>query len=237
MKTIKIAHLYYDLMNLNGESGNLISLKKHFENQKVKVEIYFLTIDDKIDFNRFDIYYMGTGSNENKLLVLEDIKKYKKDIKKAINDNKYFFMTGNSHELFGKYIVNLDKTKTECLNIFDYYAETFTDNFDFKIVGDCRYKVKFIKEDIIGFQNRFEKIYNINYPLFNIKENSKDYEGIHYKNFFGTFLLGPMFVRNPYLTDYFVKTILKDNNLPFKLNTKTYEYDAYREYIKNFVSN
>ena len=30
MKTIKIAHLYYDLMNLYGETGNIMALKEGF---------------------------------------------------------------------------------------------------------------------------------------------------------------------------------------------------------------
>ena len=28
-----------------------------------------------------------------------------------------------------------------------------------------------------------------------------EHEGIHYKNFFGTYLLGPLLIRNPYLLD------------------------------------
>ena len=36
---IKIAHLYYDLLNLYGEQGNILALKNAFENQNVKVEI------------------------------------------------------------------------------------------------------------------------------------------------------------------------------------------------------
>ena len=32
---IKIAHLYYDLMNLYGEQGNIIALKESLTNQNV----------------------------------------------------------------------------------------------------------------------------------------------------------------------------------------------------------
>ena len=57
MKTFKIAHLYYDLMNLYGENGNLRYLKKRLEEQGLDVSIEFLSIDDKIDFKdaRFSI--------------------------------------------------------------------------------------------------------------------------------------------------------------------------------------
>ena len=52
MEKIKIAHIYYDLMNLYGESGNIIALEKAFENQDMYTEIVKLSINDKIDFNK-----------------------------------------------------------------------------------------------------------------------------------------------------------------------------------------
>ena len=47
---ITILHLYYDLMNLYGESGNVKALKKQLEDQGVDVSIKFLTIDDELNF-------------------------------------------------------------------------------------------------------------------------------------------------------------------------------------------
>ena len=34
---IKILHLYYDLLNLSGEQGNILALKKAFNNQNVEI--------------------------------------------------------------------------------------------------------------------------------------------------------------------------------------------------------
>ena len=104
MEKIKIAHLYYDLMNLYGESGNIIALEQAFNNQDMYVEVTNLSIDDKIDFNKYDIYYMGSGSEHNQLLVIEDLLKYKDKFKNAIENNKHIILTGNSYEILGKYI-------------------------------------------------------------------------------------------------------------------------------------
>jgi len=76
-KTIKIAHLYYDLMNLYGESGNVKALKKFIERQGIDVEIHFLTIDDKIDFKKYDFFYLGAGSEENEYIVLSELNNYR----------------------------------------------------------------------------------------------------------------------------------------------------------------
>lgn len=238
MKKIKIAHLYYDLMNLYGENGNVRYLARALEKQGIDSEVHFLSIDDKIDFNKYDFYYIGMGSEDNKMIVLEDIMKYKDNIKKAIDNEKYFLVTGNAIDLFGKEIVSLDNVAVPTLDIFDYTAK----EEDFRIVGEQLYEVKLDLKDnkILGFQNRntILNVGNCN-SLFNVIKGTgykpdEQLEGIHKKNFFGTYLLGPILVRNPYFTDYIVKKICDDLGLKFKIDTKDMAYKAYNEYIKNF---
>lgn len=237
MPKIKIAHLYYDLMNLYGENGNIRALKRFTERQDIKCEIHFLTIGDKIDFNKYDAFYMGMGSEKSELLVLEDIIKYKTDIEEAIKKGKHFLITGNSLELFGKYIIDNEKNKHEALNIFPFY----TVQEDFRIVGSVVYKSKIIKEKIIGFQNRCGTMYEIDKPLFKVVDGTgstleSKKEGYTYKNFYGTYLLGPLFIRNPYLTNYIIKNIMKYKNkkYKFKMYNRTTEIKAYNTYLENF---
>ena len=237
MPKIKIAHLYYDLMNLYGENGNIRALKRFTERQDIKCEIHFLTIGDKIDFTKYDAFYMGMGSEKSELLVLEDIIKYKTDIEEAIKKGKHFLITGNSLELFGKYIIDNEKNKHEALNIFPYY----TVQEDFRIVGSVVYKSKIIKEKIIGFQNRCGTMYEIDKPLFKVLDGTgstleSKKEGYTYKNFYGTYLLGPLFIRNPYLTNHIIKNIMKYKNkkYKFKMYNRTTEIKAYNTYLENF---
>lgn len=245
--TIKIAHLYYDLLNLYGENGNIRALETFFKKLGANVEVHFLTKDDKISFKKYDIYYMGMGTEENQRIVIEDILKYKKDIKKAIEDNKYFFITGNSCEIFGKYIIDFNNEKIETLNIFDYYTKVInikniSDQKNFRIVGETSGYVPFIKEKVIGFQNRAGFIYDNDKPLFKIKFGTgnnpeEKTEGINYKNFYATYFIGPIFIRNPYLTLYFTKKIIKEKDKDFKINKvnkNTTEFKAYKNYIENF---
>ena len=48
MKKFKIAYLYYDLMNLYGENGNIRYLEKKLKEQDIDVQIELLSIPDKI---------------------------------------------------------------------------------------------------------------------------------------------------------------------------------------------
>jgi len=246
MKTIKIAHLYYDLMNLYGENGNIRFLKKVLADQGIEAKVSKLSIGDKIDFNQYDFYYIGCGSDESLLIVLDDIKKYKKDIKKCINDHKFFLATGNSIELFGTVIFDEDKDNPgalipyEGLNIFDYHSPLEKT----RIVGEQYFETDLIKEKIIGFQNRSHSIEGCNDNLFKVisgtgySSTNSGFEGVHKNNFYGTFLFGPILVRNPYFTDFLVKDICKKNKVKYK--NPDYDniwYKAYHEYLKNFYEN
>lgn len=239
MKTIKIAHLYYDLMNLYGENGNTRVLCKKLEEQSLKVEVHFLSIDDELDFSLYDIFYIGSGSEENELLVLEHLEKYKKKLKDAIKNGKFFIITGNAVELFGNSITNLDNNVIKTLGIFDYNCKVT----DFRIIGEQVYTCPLIKEKIIGFQNRETVINDYKNSLFNVITGTGYkpkvmQEGILENHFYGTYLLGPLLVRNPYLLDEIVKEILNFHNLNYmESNKDDVSYKAYHEYIKNFVEN
>ena len=226
MKTIKIAHLYYDLMNYYGEQGNVLALKTAIEYAGFKVNIKTLSVDDEIDFEKYDIFYMGMGTKRNQEIVRKDILKYKEKIENVI-DKKMFIMTGNSYELFGK---KIDDKK--CLGVFNFESKT-TD----RIVGEQVFKSDIIKETIIGFQNRFSSNNIKDDYLFEVikgtgNDSESKVEGIHKNNFFGTYLLGPILIRNPYFKDALLKYIGID-----KVNTKLVDYKAYHEYLKNFNIN
>ncbi len=221
--TVYIAHLYYDLMNLYGEVGNIKALKYALESEKVKVEIDKLTVLDDIDFSKYDIIYIGSGAENNQLLVLEDIKKYKDEIKKYIESNKFIIATGNSIELFGKSISN-----NSALNIFNYTSK----QIDKRIVSDVIIKMKNVKDNVIGFQNRGSIIEGNDNPLFIDDANL----GVNYKNFYGTYILGPILARNPELNKYLVSKILKMKNNKFKVKNidLKLEKKAYKSYLETY---
>ena len=225
---IKIAHLYYDLLNLYGEQGNILALKNAFKIQNIDIQIDKLTIGDKFNFKDYDLIYMGAGSRENLSIVLEDIKKYKKEFKKFIDDNKYLIATGSSYLLFGKSIDD-----NECLDIFPYYAKT-TERI--RCHSFMQYKDL---SPIVGFQNREFIVENKENHLFKVISGNADnfkseFEGYHYNNFFGTFLIGPLLIRNPHFTDLIVSDLTIKNNYNYHIDINTNEYQAYNEYLKNF---
>ncbi len=232
MKSVNILHLYYDLMNLYGEYGNIIALRDAFKLQGVEVKIDKKSIGDTIDFMKYDIVYIGEGSEYNQELVRQDLLKYKAELNAYIESYKILIATGNSYELFGDKI-----DKKEALGIFhfkSFYKSITTDVGD-RIVNEEIMDTDFLGSPVIGFVNRNSVNDIKDGYLFKVRKgygnDIKDkFEGIHYKNFYGTYLLGPLLIRNPYLLDYILSNFLGDK---YK-ELDTPDKQAYEEYLKTY---
>ena len=236
---INILHLYYDLLNLYGENANVRCLVNNLKRNNIKVAIDQKSIKDKIDFTKYDIIYIGSGDEESLELANEDILRFKDDLKKYIEKNNYIILTGNSMCLFGKYIKTNEK-EIDSLGIFDYYSEYINES-KFKnasvdrIVGEVKGTTDLIKDEIIGFQNRCDLIYNVKTPLFKVQEkysndNTNNDEGFTYKNVYATHTIGPLLIRNPYFTDYLLNKICKEKKLKYKIVEDTAK-QAYKKYL------
>lgn len=233
---IHIAHLYYDLMNLYGESGNIKALKMQLENQGIKVKIDFLTITDTLRFSDYDFVYIGMGTEQNQQIILKHLSPYKKEIEKAIEDGTFFLVTGNALELFGKYIITNKKIKG--LNIFSFE----TRQQELRIVEECIGNTSFINKPILGFQNRCGVMQNVKEDSFLTLTKGTGYapktiqEGIVKNHFYGTYLVGPILIRNPELLKYFVKQLILefDSKFQFKPFHLTLENKAYQTFMEKY---
>ncbi|MBO4245940.1 MAG: hypothetical protein J5892_04340 [Bacilli bacterium] len=231
---IKIVHLYYDLLNLYGENGNILAIKDYLENNKIDYQIDFKTINENIKFNDYDLIYVGSGTEENILLCINDLNKYQKDLKKYLADNKYIIATGNANILFGNTYTTLNKEVIKCTQLFNYDAK----ETPFRTVGEQLYKDQ-NNQKIIGFLNHQVAFKNYDSNLFKVIHGNgyhphKHGEGFNYKNFYGTLLIGPFLIRNPYFTQKLIDTFLKEHQLTSKNYINKNSIKAYETYLKLF---
>lgn len=237
---LTIAHLYYDLCNLYGENGNIKALKYQLEQQGIDVRIKFLTIDDALNFDEYDLVYIGMGTEENQKLALKHLLTYKKQIKEKIEQGTFFFITGNAIELFGKSILDRNGKRWKALNIFDYNAK----EEEFRMVDEAFFQCDFLEKPILGFQNQGSVIKENTKSMFQVIKGIGSYpkskeEGIHENHFYGTYLIGPILVRNPEFLKYIVKQIVlsKDPNFKFKKFKMEFETSAYEQFLKQHYEN
>ncbi len=223
-KKIKIEVLYPELSNLYGDYYNAKYLAKCIDG----AEVIYTSNDEKPAFvsNKIDMIYMGSMSERNQEFAIEHLMKYKDKIKELIEGGLIVLATGNSLEIFGKYIEDEDR-KIECLGALDFYAKRQMNDR-----RNCFFLGKYKDMKIVGHKGQFSFCHgrladekNIQViGGFGINLESKS-EGIFYKNFFGTYILGPFLILNP----YFVKLLLNKLGVDETLVYEKEIMDAYKE--------
>ena len=222
---MKILHLFPDLMNLYGDYGNLTILVRHLKDLGIPVTIDRRDIDDVIDFPAYDMVYMGPGTEKNQLVALRELKNYEYQFNEYINDNKLLLLTGNAMELLGERI-----DEEPALNLLDFYTE-ITDK---RYTGDVIVKNDTLGE-VVGFINKSSLIYGgekdklFTYVFKDSNLEDNDYEGYHFKNVYGTHIIGPILAKNPSFLNLIVRSLARSQYRSIEYN---YETDAYEVTLK-----
>jgi len=216
---IKLLHLYYDIMNLYGEYGNIKILEKHLKDQGFEVIVDKKTIGDIKNLEQYDFVYIGCGTEKNQKAIIEDIKTEKEELKKIIEDGKVVLLTGNSFEILGKSIDG-----KQALEILDFETEILKD----RITTDIICKTDMLESKVVGFVNTMSKVKNNENPLFKIEWKAENIikdeeEGIVYKNLIGTHLIGPILVRNPEMLKVIIEKICMQKDEKFKYKEINYQ--------------
>ena len=60
---LKICHLYPDVLNLYGDGGNIICMKKRMEWRGIKADVSSLKIGESASLADFDLFFMGGGQD------------------------------------------------------------------------------------------------------------------------------------------------------------------------------
>lgn len=216
---MRILHLYPDLMNLYGDYANIDILVRHLKDLGIRVRVDRKEVQDAINFDNYDMIYMGPGTESAQLVALEDLYKYRHILKVFFEQDKVGLFTGNAMELFGQ---TIDDKKA--LGLLDF--QTAVD--DKRYTGDV-IAYNELTGPVVGFINCSSKTSgNDTNSLFDIEFADLDIgkkEGYRYRNLFGTHLIGPALVKNPGLLDLIVRLLAGDKykQLEYVNEMKAYE--------------
>lgn len=205
---ITIAYIFPDLLNLYGDRGNILALKKRLEDRNITANIKECFDEKEIDFDEFDIIYLGGGSERSVNLALKKLCKIKDKIKEYAEKGKVILGCTSGYEMLGNYIEH-EKGKTECLGILDIHTLVSKKKF----IGNIIIKSSYLGCDIAGFENHNSKIINSSYKtlgsITKCSSGRQGDEGVIYKNVIATHIYGPVLPKNPVLTDYLISKALE----------------------------
>lgn len=243
MKTLKICHLYPDVLNLYGDRGNVTAIKKRLEWRGIGCEIVNANIGDKTDLRDCDIFFIGGGQDFEQGVLLKDIASGKGDaIKDAIESGKVFLAICAGYQILGKYY----KTHTGEVCDFIGALDIYTVGQKKRMIGNYVYECELggRKTEIVGFENHSGKTYlgegvrPFGKILYGNGNNSEDKtEGARYKNVYATYAHGPVLPKNPYFTDELIRVALKNKYGDDAISEldDTFELDAHKYMVNRLI--
>jgi CobQ-like glutamine amidotransferase family enzyme len=224
MYELNICHLYPELLNLYGDIGNVISLRKRAEWRGITVNIINITLEDSFIPENYDIVFMGGSQDYEWEIIKNDFLKLKgSEIKNAIENNRIFFCMCGSYQLLGNYYKRMNGEELKFLGAIDLWAEEGGKRIAGNIVFKCEFLAsKNYDGKVVGFESHTGKTYlgqGVN-PLGSVIKgfgnNGEDNsEGIVYKNVYCTNSWGSLLPQNPALADHLIETALKQKYLNF----------------------
>lgn len=208
---ISIAHLYPELLNLYGDIGNIITLKKRCEWRGIEVDFEEIHVKDEI--KEHDIYFIGGGQDKQQEEVADILYSHKDFLLKERDNGAVFLGICGGYQLFGHYYQPHDKEKLKGISLIDAYTVAGSKRF----IGNVTAETGFLNpKTIVGFENHSGLTYlqGDTKPLAyvttgNGNNGSDKTEGARFKNVFGTYLHGSFLPKNPHFADYLIELALE----------------------------
>jgi len=236
---LTIGYLYADLMNIYGDTGNIIALKKRAEWRGIKVKVVNISSGDRIPTSdvgtRIDLYFFGGGQDQQQELVSKDLVKSGKGkiIKKEVERGVPLLSICGGYQLLGEYYKPHKGPKLAGVGLFPAYTLASHERMIGNIVIDSMFG------NLVGFENHSGKTYLKKGALpfgmvcRGFGNNGADKgEGCIYKNAVGCYMHGSLLPKNPKLADWLIKKALEvkygkaielkplDNSLEFQAHHK-----------------
>lgn len=214
---MRVEVLYPEFGNYFGDSGNIRYLQacvKDIEIIKTNNRSIPRFVNEDVD-----MVYIGSMSEKKQEIAVKCLLPYKQRIVELIEKGVIFLATGNAMELFGKCIRD-DEEETPMLGIFPFYAD--------RCICEIRHNSQFIGKyndiKIVGYKSQFsackgefpDPFIEVSGGYGNNNTKEDKYEGVHYKNFFATYLLGPFLVLNPLFTKHLLGLMGHNEGIAFE---------------------
>lgn len=207
-KTLHICHLYYDILNLYGDNGNIRTMRKRLEWRGMESKVTRLSFGEVDRSEEYDIIFIGGGQDFEQEILVKDLFEYKADwLKNEIEKGTVILAICGGYQMLGKYYEAADGTKVDFLGGIDVY----TTASDKRMIGNFIYEYE--KEDgetfqIAGFENHNgqtwlgEGVKPMGKIVKGYGNNGEDgTEGARYKNVFATYSHGPLLPKNAQIAD------------------------------------
>ena len=215
---ISICHLYPEQLNLYGDRGNLLTLRKRCEWRGIEALVHPVGIGDPFDASGYDIIFLGGGQDYEQGLIKDDLIRAKGDaIRAAVEAGVVFLCICGGYQMMGQYYIDQSGARLECLGAIPVRTETGPARLIGNIVCESGELAARGRDPmLVGFENHSGRTFLGDgvRPLATVRKgfgnNGEDgTEGARYKNVYCTYMHGSFLPKNPDMADEILDNALK----------------------------
>lgn len=212
---LRICHLYPELMNIYGDRGNIIAITRRCRWRGYEVKIALLSLDDGLDPEEHDLYFIGGGQDREQILVCEDLSREKGDaLRQAVEDGAALLSICGGYQLLGNHFLTCTGEDLPGIGLFDVKTIGGETRFIGNVAVECA--LEGADGILVGFENHSGRTHlgptckPLGKVIKGYGNNGEDgWEGCVYRNAVGTYLHGSLLPKNPRLADWLILRALR----------------------------
>ncbi|HCS30522.1 MAG TPA: adenosylcobyric acid synthase [Enterococcus sp.] len=210
--SLRLAHLYGNLLNTYGDNGNILMLNYVAKQLGIALEMEVVSIHEPFDAECYQLVFFGGGQDYEQMIVSKDIQAKKEALTSYIENDGVMLAICGGYQLLGHYYIGADGEKIAGIGALNHYTLS-QDNHRF--IGDIIIHNDAFNETYYGFENHNGRTFlgdgekSLGTIIQGNGNNGEDQsEGVIYRNVFGSYFHGPLLARNPILAERLLKTAL-----------------------------
>lgn len=208
---LRIAHLYPELLNLYGDSGNMLVLRKRLEWRHMACRVDEVHVGQRPALANADIVFVGGGSDREQRIVCESLQAARSELAAFVEDGGVLVAVCGGYQLLGHSYV-MGSEEVEGLSLVDLYTTRGSP----RLVGNVVVQSRISPQPIVGYENHGGRTYlgsgvePLGRVLGGFGNNGQSgEEGCLYKNVVGTYVHGPLLPKNPGVADWILLRALE----------------------------
>src|SRR5688500_17709582 len=101
--SLRLVHLYPDLMNVYGDRGNVLTLVRRAEWRGLSIDVEGVSVGDRLDPKQADLIFFGGGQDREQAVVSEDFVAEKgQAVREAVEGGAALLSVCGGYQLLGQ---------------------------------------------------------------------------------------------------------------------------------------
>src|SRR5258708_3982434 len=210
---MSLGHLYPDQLNLYGDRGNILVLRRSCQQSGIELRVVGLGIGDALAPDEYDMLFIGGGQDKEQAPVAQDLYDLKGiGLWAAVEDDMPVLAVCGGFQLLAHYYRPANGPDMRGLGVFDAWTIHKGPRTQ-RCIGDIA--ISWNGKILVGFENHGGRTYlGTSKPLGKVLKgygnNAEDAtEGAIYRNTYGTYMHGSLLPKNPHFADYLIELALR----------------------------